>query len=118
MRLDVPRDLGIYLAVEPVDMRKSFDGLSALVADQLSLNPLSGQLFVFRNKRGDKIKLLYWNHNGLVQWYKRLERGTFKWPTRSGCRFQVTAQELELLLDGVDISRIKRLPPLAFSGVI
>ena len=68
----------VYLAKEPADMRKSYDGLSALVAGVLELDPLSGHLFVFINKRRDRIKILYWDRDGLAIWYKRLEAGTFQ----------------------------------------
>ena len=70
----------VYLAKEPADMRKSFDGLSALVAGALELDPLSGHLFVFINKRRDRIKILYWDRDGLSVWAKRLERGTYRRP--------------------------------------
>ena len=110
--LDIPKQQVIYLAVQPVDMRKSFDGLSAVIHDLLKLNPLDGQLFVFRNKSGDKMKLFMWDRNGFVQYYKRLEKGRFKWPHRHGERFSVSARELELLIDGVDLKRVRRLPAL------
>ena len=74
----------VYLANEPADMRKSFDGLSALVAGALELDPLSGHLFVFLNRRRDRIKILYWDRDGLAVWAKRLERGTFRIPARHG----------------------------------
>ena len=73
----------VYLATEAVDMRRSFDGLSALVLDVLSEDPLSGHLFVFSNRVGDKIKILYYDGQGLCLWYKRLEKGRF-WRRR--CR--------------------------------
>ena len=74
----------VYLAKEPADMRKSFDGLSALVAGVLELDPLSGHLFVFLNKRRDRIKILYWDRDGLAVWAKRLEEGTFQFPAPGG----------------------------------
>lgn len=116
--LEISRHQAIYLAVKPVDMRKSFDGLSAIIYDVLKLNPLAGQLFVFRNKSGDKIKLLMWDRNGFVQYYKRLEKGRFKWPERTGEKYSITARELELLMDGVDLKRIKRLPSIELTGVV
>ena len=67
----------VYLAKEPADMRKSFDGLAALVAGALELDPLSGHLFVFINKRRDRIEILYWDRDGLAVWAKRLESGTY-----------------------------------------
>ena len=68
----------VYLATKPTDMRKSFDGLSALASGSLALDPLSGHLFVFINRRCDRIKILYWDRDGLAVWAKRLERGTFR----------------------------------------
>lgn len=100
----------IYLAATPVDMRRSFDGLSAVIIDVLQLNPLDGHLFVFRGKGGDKIKALYWDRNGLAIWYKRLEKGRFKWPSVSTRSLEMSPQELSLLLDGIDFTRLKRLP--------
>ena len=113
----IPKDLSIYLGVKPVDMRKSFDGLSAWIHDQLQLNPMHHALFIFRNKRNDRVKCLYWDRNGFALWYKRLEKGTFKWP-KSDTKSQVsiTSQELHLLLDGVDIDKLKRLPSLSFEA--
>jgi transposase len=79
---------------------------------------MPGQLFVFRNKGGDRLKLLWWGRNGLAQYYKRLERGSFRWPKASVVCIQVYTQELELLLDGIDITMLKRLPALSFSSVV
>lgn len=115
--LSVPIDLPIFLAVKPLDMRKSFDGLSVYTQSFLKRNPLKDGLFVFRNKSGDKVKLLYWHQNGLVIVYKRLEQGRFKWPRISNEVLALSRQELELLLDGIDISRLKRLPHLHFKNV-
>ena len=100
----------IYLAVAPVDMRKSFDGLGAVVVDVLKQNPLDGHLFLFRGKGGDRIKALYWNRNGFALWYKRLEKGRFKWPQKSVPSLEISAQEFALLLDGIDFTKLKRLP--------
>src|SRR4051812_10822365 len=71
----------IFVCVEAVDLRKSFDGLFALVQHHLHLDPLSGHLFVFRNRSGQRLKILYWDRDGLALWYKRLEQGTFQLPT-------------------------------------
>lgn len=85
-------------------MRKSIDGLSALVEQELELNSMSGTLFVFCNRTRDKIKMLYWERNGFVLWYKRLEKQRFKWlrDAQSGS-LSVTGYQLNLLLDGLDI---------------
>lgn len=108
--LSLPEPVKIFLCVTPADMRKSFDGLANLVREWLRADPLSGHLFVFRNRRGDRVKLLYWDRDGLVLYYKRLEAGTFRFPTvTSQTRsVQVTAQELSLLLWGIDPSSVQR----------
>jgi transposase len=98
------------MAVAPVDMRKSFDGLCAAVVESLAGNPLAGDLFLFRGKRADRVKALYWDRHGLAIWYKRLEKGRFKWPTRQAASVEISEQELSLLLDGIDFTRLRRLP--------
>ena len=102
----------VYLCLSPADMRKSFDGLSELVRSGLGGDPLSGHLFVFRNVRGDRLKLLYWDSDGLAVWAKRLERGTFQFPSASsGVRsIEVSPTELALILGGIDLASAKRLP--------
>ena len=108
--LSIPGTLKIFLAVAPADMRKSHDGLAALVEHVLVADPLSGQLFVFRNKRGDRIKLLHWDEDGFVIVYKRLEKGTFRFPQADGVSLQIRAADLHMLLDGVDFESVKRRP--------
>ncbi len=98
----------VYLAKEPADMRKSFDGLSALVAGPLALDPLSGHLFVFLNKRRDRIKILYWDRDGLAVWAKRLERGTYRRPDATATRVEMTTAELAALLAGIDLNTARR----------
>ena len=108
--LSIPPALKIFLAAAPTDMRKSHDGLAALVEHVLRENPLSGHLFVFRNKPGDRLKLLYWDTDGYALWYKRLEAGRFRFPAVSEGQTQVTitAAELTMLLDGVDLASVRR----------
>ena len=115
--LSLPLPVRIFLCTEPADMRRSFDGLAALVQQHLGCDPLSGDLFVFRGKRGDRVKLLWWNDDGYALWYKRLEEGTFPWPTSDGIRTPVGAHgltlrpaELAMLLDGIELSNVKRRP--------
>jgi transposase len=108
--LALPSHTKIYLAVAPVDMRKSFDGLCAIVMDTLQQNPLEGQLFLFRGKGGDRIKSLFWDRNGLVIFYKRLEKGRYKWPCPNAHSLEITERELSLLLDGIDFTKLKKLP--------
>jgi transposase len=113
-----PDDIRIHLAIAPVDMRKSFDGLSAVIVEALEGKPLSGDLFLFRGKRADRIKAVYWDRNGLAIWSKRLEQGKFKWPLRDVPSFEITDQELSLLLDGIDFTRLKRLPEYQAQAVL
>jgi transposase len=97
----------VYLATGPADMRKSFDGLFALVSG-LALDPLSGHLFVFVNKRRDRVKVLYWDRDGLAVWAKRLERGTFRIPAAVVDRVEMTTAELAALLAGIDLNTARR----------
>ena len=98
----------VYFATEPADMRKSFDGLAALASGSLALDPLSGHLFVFVNKRRDRIKILYWDRDGLAIWAKRLERGTFRLPAVEAGRVEMTTAELAALLAGIDLNTARR----------
>jgi transposase len=108
--LNFPPAVRIWLAAAPVDLRKSFDGLAEQVRGRLGNDPLSGHLFVFRNKRGDRVKLLYWDEDGFVIVYKRLEEGVFHWPAVAAGQPSVTlrAAELAMLLDGVDWQKARR----------
>jgi transposase len=109
----------VHLATEPVDMRKSINGLSVLVADQLGLNPLNGQMFVFYNRYRDKIKILYWDRNGFCLWYKRLEKHRFHIPAEiSGDHIELSSDQLSWLLAGLNVSEIKGHPKLHFSTVL
>lgn len=106
--LSLPTSVRIWLATQATDMRKSFDSLAELVRQQLQGDPLSGQLFVFRNKRADRVKLLYWDDDGFVIVYKRLELGTFRFPSADGAGVEIRAADLQMLLDGVDLTSVKR----------
>jgi transposase len=106
--LSLPPTVRILLATQPADMRRGFDGLAALVRDVLRDDPLSGHLFVFRNRRGDRCKILYWDRSGFVLWYKRLERGTFRFPKGEATQVEVDAVELSLLLEGIDLAGARR----------
>ena len=96
----------IWICVEPQDGRKSFDGLAGVVTSHLSRDPLSGDLYVFRNKRGDRLKILAWDGSGLVLFWKRLEHGAFRWPPISDGVMRLTASQLAALVDGMDWSRL------------
>jgi transposase len=108
--LSLPPTVRIWLAAEPVDLRKSFDGLAALVQEGLRGDPLSGDIFVFRNKAADRIKLLVWEEDGYAIWYKRLEAGRFRFPPSPEAlpRIEVRAADLVMLLEGIDLSSVKR----------
>lgn len=105
------------MASGAVDMRKSIDALSSLVQDVLHKDPLSGHLFVFCNGRGDKIKILYWDRNGFCLWYKRLERGIFRLPRVQEKVFMICSNELNLLLEGIDLTDRNRLRATEFDAV-
>ncbi len=98
--------LKVYLAIEPCDMRKSFDGLSVQVREHLKSNPLSGAAYLFTNKKRSLLKVLYWDGSGLWVLSKRLEKGRFSWPSgvdaRNG-RIKLTPTALSMLTDGVDL---------------
>ncbi len=115
--LSLPPNVRIYLCTEPVDMRRSFDGLSVLVMDVLEHNPLSGSLFAFYNRVGDKLKVLYYDGQGLCLWYKRLERGRFRIPACEAESVELTSQELSLLLDGLEIGLAAQMPRRAIQAV-
>ena len=106
--INLPPAIRIFLAVQPADMRRGFDGLAALTSQVLHQNPLSGHLFVFRNRRGDRLKILYWDRDGLAVWAKRLERGVFRFPAPTGDRLEVTPAEMAAILEGIDLSRARR----------
>jgi transposase len=105
----------VFLCTLPTDMRKGFDTLACLVQQELGQDPLSGDLFVFRSRRGDRLKLLYWDEDGYALWYKRLEEGSFVLPVADGRRTQVgehglllRATELAMLLDGIELANVRR----------
>jgi len=109
--LSWPPTVKIYLGAEPTDMRKGFDSLAYLVESSMALDPLSGHLFVFRSRRGDRIKVLYWDADGYVLWYKRLERGNFPFPAAAAQatgHVEVKAADLMMILDGVDLGSVRR----------
>lgn len=93
----------IVLVSGDTDMRKSFNGLVSIVENDLKRDPLSGHLFVFTNRRRNRIKILFWDRSGLWVCTKRLERGTFAWPTGSEPVAELTSAELALLLGGIDL---------------
>jgi len=99
----------IYLATGATDLRRSIDGLSALVRERFDLDPLSGHLFLFRNRRGDRVKILLWDQSGFWVLYKRLEQGTFAWPSDADdAPVEMRHRDLLLLLSGVDLASTRR----------
>jgi transposase len=92
----------IWLAAGLTDMRRGFDGLAALVQQQLGKDPFSGQLFIFRGRRGHLLKVLFWDGQGLVLWAKRLERGRFVWPQAKDGVVSLTPAQLVMLTEGID----------------
>jgi len=108
--MHLPASVRVYLCTCPCDMRKSFDGLHALVTDALQLDAFAGHLFVFANRRRDRVKILYWDRDGFAVWAKRLEQGTYAMPFDDSeqRRREITAQELGALLSGIDLHQAKR----------
>jgi transposase len=100
----------VYLASQPVDLRRGHDGLCALVRGTFGLDPYSGQLFVFVGRRRDRVKILFWDHGGFVVYYKRLARGRFRMPTIAvdADRVMLDGTELTMLLGGFDLARTRR----------
>lgn len=94
----------VYLCIEPVDFRKSINGLSLIVEQSLELNPFESALYVFINRKRDKLKILYWERNGFCLWYKSLQQERFKWPPCTvGSTVTLTSEQLNWLLDGFDL---------------
>lgn len=106
----------VFLAAGVTDMRKSIDGLSVLVVDELEADPLSSHLFVFCNRLRDKIKILYWHNNGFWLFYRRLERQRFWWPnTEESAAIEISDRELTWLLEGLDITQVNAHKTTDFS---
>ena len=98
-----------FMYAKPADMRKGFDGLKALVEAELGHDPLSGHLFVFRSRRGDRLKILAWDRSGFWVLYKRLEQGTFAWPADTDAApVEMRSADLLLLLAGTDLAHTRR----------
>ncbi len=109
--LTLAANLRIYLCARPSDMRNSFDGLCALVRNVFQADPLDGSLFLFVNRRGDRIKAMWWDNDGLALFYKRLEAGTFEMlrPETDAATIEIDAAELAMLLSGVPLRTPRRL---------
>lgn len=98
----LPAGAKVWLAAGPTDMRRGFDGLARQVQQVLGHDPFSGHLFVFRGRRGDLVKCLWWDTQGLVLYAKRLERGRFVWPSARDGAVTLTPAQLSMLLEGID----------------
>lgn len=114
--LTLPPSVRIYLATTPTDMRKGHDSLAALVK-KLGHDVYSGHLFAFVSRRGDRVKILTWDHGGFILWYKRLERGRFRVPALPEKKqaVELEAAQLAMLMSGIDYSRVRKpkrwMPP-------
>ena len=108
--LSIAAGTRIFVAAGATDMRKGFDGLQGIVTSVLEQDPLSGHLFLFINRRCDKLKILYWDGDGLAIWYRRLEQGTFQMPSMADDRksAEIRSDELTMLLRGIDLDSVRR----------
>lgn len=112
----LPPQIRVFLYRRPTDLRKSFHGLVALTEEELKQDPLSGDLFVFLNRRRDRIKILYWAETGYCIWYQQLQQGTYEIPEPESLdqttTLKVTRSQLSLILDGIDLSSVRQRPRL------
>jgi transposase len=108
--LTLPSSVRVYLAAEPVDLRRGHDGLVAIVRSEWRLNPFDGHLFVFLGRRLDRVKILVWDRNGFVLYYKRLSQGRFRMPrvAPKAERVELDATTLAMMLDGIDVKYVSR----------
>jgi len=111
--LTLPPSVRVFLCLAPADMRRSLDGLAALTREIIREDPLSGHLFVYFNRRRDRVKVLFWDRSGLALYYKRLEKGTFRlsaFEDRKSVRTEIESAELALILEGIELAGAKRRP--------
>jgi transposase len=115
--LSLPPSVQLWYCPQPVDMRLGFDGLYALVRSRLLADPLSGHLFIFRNRTADRLKVLYWGGHGLCLWCQRLEQGRYHFPDAppDATSVALSAAAFHMVLDGIDLSRVKRFKRFARS---
>lgn len=105
--LTIPPSVKLWFA-PAVDLRLGFDGLAALVRTQLHADPLSGHLFIFTNRTANRVKVLYWGGHGLCLWCQRLEAGRYHFPAATADGIALTASQFQMILDGIDLSRVRR----------
>ena len=103
-----PRSVRVFVYTGPTDMRRSFDRLALIVQEILKQDPFSGHLFAFFNRRGDRVKILFWDRTGYCLWYKRLEEGVFRLPVYSDDCMEMNIAKLSLILEGIDLFQAKR----------
>jgi transposase len=101
-----PGPVRVMVAIKPVDFRKGIDGLAALLKDEHRIDPFSGVIYVFRAKRADRIKLVFWDGTGMVLVAKRLDQGKFRWPRAVDGMMRLTSGQLSALIEGLDWSRV------------
>ena len=101
----IPSGTRVWLAAGATDMRRGFDGLAAIVQERLGADPVGGHVFIFRGRRGDLVKMLWWDGDGLCLFAKRLERGRFIWPQATDGAIHLSAAQLSMLLEGIDWRR-------------
>ena len=106
--LRFPPSVRIFLCLEPADMRRSFDGLSGMVRSIIDEDPTCGHLFVFRNRRRDRIKILWWDRDGFAIYYKCLEKGTFAFPAEVGRRCEIDQRDFAMLLEGFSLRELHK----------
>jgi len=106
----------VYLHCEPVDFRKSINGLACIVEQEMLLSTMEPGLFVFRARRRDRIKVLYWDRNGFCLWQKRLEQDLFFWPARGDAVLALSSEQFDWLLRGLDVEKLKPHPLRLFSS--
>lgn len=116
--LNINKVNAVYIACGITDLRKSIDGLALIVQEEFKLDPFSSNLFVFCNKNKDKLKILHWDHNGFWLYYKRLERGKFKWPNNESESIKINIKEFSYLLDGYEIRRGKAFKEVTQRSII
>jgi transposase len=112
----LPSAVRIFLCTRPVDLRKSFDGLTGLVQDCFGQDPLNGHLFLFLNRRRDRIKILYFDRDGLAIWYKRLEAGSFQVPQATEDGVELQSAQLAMLLSGIDLRTARQRKRFQLAG--
>ncbi|MBY0545914.1 MAG: IS66 family insertion sequence element accessory protein TnpB [Candidatus Obscuribacterales bacterium] len=106
-----PSNTRIFLCTQDTDMRKSFDSLRGIIRSAMHLDPLAGYLFVFKNRRGDRIKCVFWDRDGFAMFYKVLQKGTFQFPNLESINsagLEIDASTLRMILDGIDLGSMRR----------